>query len=495
LFAKIKELLNQIINLNNRLKSYEKESVIQAMPSLAYVNRAKKCIERGEFKEAEKILEEAMELPQEDALVYKYLGIVCEKTQRYSEAVISYKKSANINNADKDIWRLLGFALINCNLCEEAVDSFENANKMSPANTDIFAGWGMALMKLKRYNEAHEKFMESVRLNRYNFMSLLLAAIMEVRLNRYTDAEAKLKFLTAVSPNETNNYEYANLKYIKKDYDSAIYYANRALEYNKNMLPIYLLLGKLYVIKGNKESSLKMYTTAKNLGLETPHLYFDWAVTYQIYEDYENAKLNFLKALSFAPQEEEANAGLALTNACLDNIEEAENILSQIKDISSDAYLATKALGIIALKKGAFNTAIEKFKAIKERIFFDNTLNYFLAMAYEGLGEKGNAKEYYENAMLNPNCSLDLYIRYAKFLIDNKEYDSAQRKLRRALKFDENNLTVLNLLFHVGYILVKENHSEYNRKETLSIAKKILSVDSSAFNYPEECTDLENMTI
>ena len=144
---------------------------------------------------------------------------------------------------------------MNTNKCEEAIESFENANKINPGNTDIHAGWGMALMKLKRYSEAHEKFMEAVRLNRHNFMALLLAAIMEVRTGQYNEAEAKLNFLANVNPNETNTYEYANLKYIKKDYDSAIHYAKKALDFNPNMLPVYLLLGKLYTIKGDKEAS------------------------------------------------------------------------------------------------------------------------------------------------------------------------------------------------------------------------------------------------
>ena len=174
MFDKLKEIINKIIALSKKLDIDKKEAVIQSIPSLAYVNRAKKCIEKKQYQEAEKILEEAMELPQEDALVYKYLGVICEQTGRLGDAIAAYKKSANVNKNDKDIWRLLGFALVNCNQNEEAVESFENANKISPANTDVFAGWGMALMKLKKYTEAHEKFMESVRLNRYNFMALLI---------------------------------------------------------------------------------------------------------------------------------------------------------------------------------------------------------------------------------------------------------------------------------------------------------------------------------
>ena len=117
MFDKIREIINRILNLNKTLDNYKKEAVVEALPSLAYVNRAKKCIDRGEFDKAKKILEEAMELPQEDALVYKYLGIVCDKTGRLAEAITAFKKSANINDADKEIWRFLGFALMNSNKC------------------------------------------------------------------------------------------------------------------------------------------------------------------------------------------------------------------------------------------------------------------------------------------------------------------------------------------------------------------------------------------
>ena len=493
MFKRLKEIIEKILNLSKQLDSYEKDSVVQAMPSLAYVNRAKKCIAKQEYEKAEKILEEAMELPQEDALVYKYLGVICEKTGRLHDSVIAYKKSANINGADKEIWRFLGFALMNCNQSEEAVEAFENANKINPSNTDVFAGWGMALMKLKRYEEAHEKFMESVRLNRYNFMALLLAAIMEVRLERYNDAESKLNFLANVSPNETNAYEYANLKYIKKDYDSAIHYANKALSFNKNMLPVYLLLGKLYAIKGKERDSLSMYDTAETLGLITPHLYFDWAVTLQIYEDYDKAEDCFNKALSFNYEVSEIKAGVALIAAIKGNTDRAKTLISEIPEVDKNAYLYVKTLGVIALNEGNYQEAVNKFKSQTDVMFFDNTLNVFIADAYDKMGDVHNAKEYYENALLKASDNVKLYLKYSDFLIRQGDYASAQRKLNRALKQNPENLNILNLLFHIGYILVKENYSEYNMKETLAIADKIIAIDNEAFNYPEERTDLENM--
>ena len=66
MFAKLKEIINKILSLSKQLDNYKKDSVVEGMPSLAYVNRAKKCIARNEFEKAEKILEEAMELLGED---------------------------------------------------------------------------------------------------------------------------------------------------------------------------------------------------------------------------------------------------------------------------------------------------------------------------------------------------------------------------------------------------------------------------------------------
>lgn len=493
LFDRLKNILNKIKNLSASLDKYEKESVVQALPSLALVNRAKKSIEKGKLEEAEKILQKALELPQEDALVFKYLGMIYEKTGRLNEAVIAYKKSANLNNHDKDIWRLLGFALINSGKNDEAEESFENANKISAMNTDVFAGWGMALMKQKRYNEAHEKFLESVRLNKYNFMALLLAAIMEVRTGQYNEAETKLNFLANVNPNETNTYEYANLKYLKGDWDNAIHYALKSLEFNKNLLPSYLLLGKLYVIKGQKENSLKMYDEAFNRELITPHLFFDWGVTLQIYNEFQLAKEKFEKALELSGNDDEVLAGIAISQAGCGEIEQAEKTLEKISEIDNEIYIYKKATALIAFKKKEFENAINKFKSIQNQITFDISLNYYIACAYEQLGDKPQTKEYFEKSLVEAPYDIKRFVEYAKYLIREKEYESAQRKLRRAEKLDENNIEILNLLFHVGYILVKANNCEYNVRETMSIAEKIKTIDEKAFEYQSEYDDLGNM--
>ena len=77
------EIINKIQSINSKIDSYKESSVIQSLPSVAYVNRAKKCIEEGRLKDALDILQEAESLPQEDALVYKYKGMVYDDIEWY----------------------------------------------------------------------------------------------------------------------------------------------------------------------------------------------------------------------------------------------------------------------------------------------------------------------------------------------------------------------------------------------------------------------------
>ena len=226
--------------MNNFVDKYKKDTVIQSLPTLTFVNRAKKMIEQGDFVEAEDVLKKALELPQKDALVYKYLGLVYEKTGRNDLAVESYQNSAEINPQDKNIWQRLGFSLISTGKFEQAEKAFENSDKIQCGVSETYTGWGMALMKQEKFSGAREKFAKASNMNKYNFSAMFLCAVVEIKLEMYDKAEEKLAFLTKVYPNEGNTFEYARLKAIKNDYADAIYYAKKALEYNSNMLPAYI---------------------------------------------------------------------------------------------------------------------------------------------------------------------------------------------------------------------------------------------------------------
>ncbi len=488
MFSRLKKVLDKIKDLNTSVDTYKKETDNQVIPSLAYVNRARKLIDKMRYAEAKKVLGEALEITRKDALIYKYMGVVDEKLGNYSEAESDYVQSAALNPQDKNIWHKLGLVQITLKKFQDAELSFEQANKIAPVNTDIQTGWGMSLLKQKKYDHAHEKFLNAIKINRYNFAAMLLAAICEVRLGKYDDAEHKLAFLINAAPNESSTYEFANLYFLKENYESAIRYAKQSIDFNSNMLPSYLLLGKIYSMEFDYENSTKYFEIAKERGLINPLLYTEWGNALVRLCRFEEAKEMYQKVLLDDTENFEAQCGMALCAAETKDFEKAYNFIKFASEKNIDSLFLQEAKGVSAYAYGDIKKAVELFKkALKNEP--KSVYNYYrLAKCYQSLENDEMTRDSYDKMLkFNPRCML-ANLDYAKYLIERKDYKNAHRKLEKAVKLDPNNQEILNLLFYTSYILVKENVCEYNVKEALSLASKI-----TKFEYPELRAELEGL--
>lgn len=484
----VENIINTIKNLNNSVEKYKKDTIIQSLPILTYVNRAKKMLEQNDYEGAEKLLLEALELPQKDALVYKYLGVVYERTGKNDLAVENYQISANINPQDKNIWQRLGFCLITAGKFEHAEKSFENSDRVQAGVSETYAGWGMALMKQKKYTEAREKFTQAVKVNKYNFSAVFLCAVMETKLGMYDKAEAKLSFLSNVSPNEANTYEYARLKAIKDDYSSAIFYAQKSLTYNPNMLPAYILLGQVHSAINDEENSLKSFETAFERNLVSPIFYLEWGKALQKFEKYDEALEKLQKAFELDENNLDIIVSLGFCYVMQKQFKEAEPLLNRVLEQDAQNKKVKQVLGIIAYENGDIDKAVSILKSDDE----DAVNCHYLAKCFERQENDIRTVDYYEASLrANPKYTT-AYIDYVKYLISKSEFADAQRKLRKALKNDENNIVLLNLMFNVSYILVKNAVCEYNVKEVLAIAEKIESINPDLFEYPEQKQELTN---
>lgn len=486
MFDWLKKVVEKIKIFSNSIDKYKKDTIIQSLPVLTFVNRAKKLIEQNKLPEAKKVLTEALELPLKDALVYKYLGVVSEKLGNFEEAAENYQLSAKLNYYDKNIWQRLGFTYISLGKYEQAIKSFENANKVQPSNTDTYTGWGMALMKLKKFEEAADKFEEAMKVNKYNFSAIFLCAVMEVKLEKYDKAEIKLAFLANVSPNESSTFEYARLKALKDDYDSAIHYAQKSLEYNSNMLPSYILLGQIYAQKYDVENSLKAFITAFNKELISQDLYLEWGKALLKFEKYEEAKEKLEKAYKINSDSIDICSTLVLCLVLVGEIERAKALLEHVLAIEPDNKKVKLPFGILAYKENDYENAIKYLRMDEDVLNF-----YYMAKCYEKLNNSEKVKECFNSALEQNPRYLSANIDYVQWLINQNEYAEAQRKLRKALKFYPDNIELLNLMFIVSYTLVKENICEYNIRETLSIAHRIENINYDIFRYPEQKAELE----
>ena len=227
------------------------------------------------------------------------------------------------------------------------------------------------------------------------------------------------------------------------------------------MLPAYILLGQVYTEKFDFENMQKAFSDAENQQLHCGSLFFEWGKCLEKFNKLDDAKSKFEKALEQDNENPDILIYLALCCAEHNEIEEAKSILKKIQENTSNSKIFKQISAIIA--------------------YSEDDLQY----------NDTKVKDCYETAIrLNPH-----YIRafedFSKYLIEQNEYAEAQRKLRKALKVAPKSILLLNLMFYVSYILVKDKVCEYNIKETISIANTIESIAPELFEYPEQKQELK----
>ncbi len=487
MFSWIKNICNDIKDLNFSVDKYNTDSIIQSLPTVATVNRAKKLIEDKKYDEAEALLKKALDISQNDAGAYKYLGKIAEYKTEFKNAVENYKKSAKLNPHDKEIWLRLGMSQLNSQMYEDAITSFEQADKITPFNTDVQTGWGMTLMKQKKYALAHDKFLAASKISKYNFTAILLSAIMEIELKDYESAEMKLQFLAKVAPNESSTYEYAKLKLLKSDYNTAIRYAHKAIEINKQMLPAYFILGEIYSIQKDEEKTAKIFESALNNDLDCSTLRFEWGKACIRLFKFDKAKDEFTLAIDKDNSNTNAKIGLALINAYENNF----SLIDSLKIEHSNNVYIQEAIGLQKLSEHKYEDAIDMFKKAL-RTDPKQSYNYYnLVLAYKKLNDNYQVRDYFEKFTRDNPDYVQGFIEYAKWLIEVSDYSDAQRKLRRAEKLEPENVEILNLLFLTQYTLVIKNVCEYNIREAISVGEKAKNLGT--FLYEDLKQELENI--
>lgn len=487
MFNKLKKLYNAVKNLNSSVNDYKDDSIIQSLPTVAYVNKAKKLIEEKKYEPAREILLTALDISNKDSLVYKYLGKICECEYNFKDAAGYFEQSSKLNEHDKEIWLRLGMALLYSERLEDAIKAFEKADKVTPMNTDVYTGHGMALMKLKKYAQARDKFNKAAQISKYNYTAILLSAVMESRLGEYSKAEEKLNFLTKVAPNESCFYEYSKIKLMRERYQEAEYYAQKAIEYNKKILPAYFVLGEIYSIQKQAERVDKTFLLAIGQGLDSCSLHFEWGKDYIRMFEFEKAEEQFNIALEKEPQDNDSKICLALLKSYKNDF----SLLDELQERNAASTYIQEATGIKYHNEGKYKEAIEMFKKSLQTNKWQISNYYNIAKSYEQMHENYKVCEFYDKLFeIYPQYVKGL-MEYSKFLINISNFEDAKRKLEKALKVNPDNIEALNLLFLCQYTLVNKNVCEYNIKEAILVARKAL--DLGQFDYTPKLQELEKM--
>lgn len=480
------------MRIDGEVNDYKKIVQNPSIPSVAYVNWAIHLAECGYFSEAEEKLESSTLMAHQTPEAYINLGVLKTRERKFEEAKDFYIKALMLDHNSAKAFCFLGNVLTETEDFKEAEKKFADALKIDPNNTDILINWGISLVRQKKYLQAKEKFQLACKFQGANLTAIYFLGLVDLELGEMQKAKEKFKLIISIVPNHNEALYYlAYIHFKAEKYEKSLSYGLKSLEIFPKKIETYMLIGENYVNLKNEQECFKYYETGEKECGSTYYFMISWGISLQGFERYEESIEKFKKAIEINDKNDLGFASVATSFYKMKDYDNAMIYLQKTLEINPENYYAMDTLGQINFERENYKEAINYFSQVL-KFSAKLTNNYGkIAKAYFMDGDTTKADEFYRKAIEYQPEEIQAYLDYANFLIEQKDYAQALKRLQKASKIDDKNLDCLNLLFSVNYILAKENLSDYNMESAINIAEKIEKDYPDSFLYEEEKHELE----
>ena len=335
---------------------------------------------------------------------YKTLGETFEKMKLFPSALEAYSKGLEKTSQGNLFYQKMGDLSLECNNIEASMEFFKKAHEMNPSDRDV-------LIKLATISQTYFPDNVDETIDYYNTLlefgidlDKIYYELGHLYLNKSDKIHAVTAFKLAQEMNPENPYYNNSLAYayVKAElYDDAIEYYQLAIKLNPDEEWTSIVchaLGSIYAeVKNNYEAAEATFNAGIVLDPKNVDIQLSLGDLFMAQNDLDRAIKTYCDAISVDPENylTYAKTGLALWEK--DYLEEAIVAFHKSVEINPNFEISQNNLGVVYLDGlGDPKESVEYFKNAIE-INPNYTLAYFnLARAYQAIGEKALAAEYYQ---------------------------------------------------------------------------------------------------
>ena len=379
LAGRLAALMDETLNAQKYL-----ERVVKAKPEMveAQALLASVYVKQRNYPAAVTAYQKVAQLDPNRASAHLGLGDVFFRMQRWNEAAQALEKGIALDSGNKQALFQLGNAYEEARDFAKAADAYERFLKLNPENA--WTGYlrlGNCRMELQQYDQAVAALQEAQKAQPRDLKVNYSLAMAYRRAGQLDQAEAVLKSLAELNPQDASTY-YGD---IIKMYDEAGKNEN-AIEAAKK------------VIELNPKSEMAVYNLA---------------IMFQKLKRYEEAIAAFRQALTIKPDYDVAyyNIGSCYLNLkkYKESIEAFRNYVALVPD-NADAWLQ---IGVNYMQLKDFESALDPLKKCVELRPDYGVALFNLAVVYLNLKDNYSAREVYRTLV---NVDPDLAERLKKYL-------------------------------------------------------------------------------
>ena len=335
---------------------------------------------------------------------YKTLGETFEKMKLFPSALEAYSKGLEKTAKSNLFYQKMGDLSLECNDIESSLACYQKAHEMNPTDRDV-------LIKLATINQTYYPEKIDLTIDYYNSLlefgidlDKIYYELGHLYLKKLDKIHAVSAFKLAVDENPENPYYNNSLAfaYVKAElYDDAIEYYQKAIKLNPDSEWTSIVchaLGAIYAeIQENYQAAEATFNAGMVLDPKNVDIQLSLGDLFMAQNDLDKAIKTYCDAMSVDPLNylTYAKTGLALWEK--DYLEESVVAFHKSIELNPDFEIAQNNLGVVYLDGyGEPKTSLEYFKKAVE-INPNYTLAYFnLARAYQAIGDKSHAAEYYQ---------------------------------------------------------------------------------------------------
>ncbi len=167
-------------------------------------------------------------------------------------------------------------------------------------------------------------------------------------------------------------------------------------------------------------------------------LLYDLALTEDRMGKTESALQHYQKALQLSPNDKDILKNTGLLYLKMGKINLAQEYLSKVSSVDHQDDEATLALGRVYFASGKYQDALDCYLKIKDRISDHQDINYFIAMAYGKLSNKGDSHYYFGLHFQQENKKDSALFHFDKALQYFPPGSARHTEINKAIKEVEN---------------------------------------------------------
>lgn len=416
--------------------------------------------------------------------------------EKIQEAIVQFLEVVRLDKNDAEGWKILGSLYSTQGDSEKALDAYQNLISTGLASFPDLFEMARLYHSKNQFREAAQAARQAFEQSDNNPQAGFLLADSLLRSGQTAEAIEIFKSVIKDNPNSLGlTLGLAEALLFAGNYDEATTYLNKVLENDAKNLRALNLLSKVQRRQGKRQeaiTTLKKALEGQDVS-ESLEIQFELAETYEEMGQIDNAVAAYDEAFNALSNPDgtvsdtnRRNAGIvlqAIVNAYR-NAGQRDKALKAIDRmrtaLGSTATNADEMLITLLSNEGKHKEALEAVRDAQKRFPNERRFKFLEAQSLSSLHDTDKAVSALKSLFNGSAEDADVYHFEAFIYMDNNRLDEAEKQLRKALTYDEKNVTYLVTL---SSILDRAKRF----KESEDTLKLVLKYD------PDNATALNNL--